>query len=635
MKTTTITASGTYDGVTFSDTALLYKKGAPGSISLSPSQVTVSKSSGTATSTITASGIVTSLTATYWGSGGVTTVTSATISNNTLTVVYGANNTGNTITNYAKVSGEDQYGDEWFATLVMTQLPDDPSITVSPATQNVANTPSSTTFTVTGYEVSNITASTSESWITDCQLSGSTLTVTYDGNPSYLPRIGDVTLTGTSSVGTTVTATASVSQRAVSGSISVNPSIYVSDGAADTATFTITTYGVSNLQTVVGASSITFTSLTISGNTLTAVMPANTGSTTLNATVAVRGTDGNGSTAQALIRFEQRPVPTITFGTASRTLNPTETTAYYPIRVYNVENPTVSFSGTVSVDHYTFTQDQSDPTLYTLYVYTNNNTGSSQQSSTITVSGSSALGTSATATGTLIKKGTGGSITVSPTSARVGKSAGTVTFNVTMTDIVSHTESSSGNITFSNISISNGVLSASYPVNNSGENRTGYLSIVGTDGNGDTVYSPTITVVQLGEDPSITFNTASRTLNATEVTAYYPVRVYDVASPSVSFSGNVGIDHYTFTQDANDSTLYALYVYTDDNTGTTQQSTTITVTGTSSLGTTVTGTGTLIKLGVNGTITLNPNSVSVTEVAGTATSTITTSGITSSLTTEY
>ena len=620
------------DGGTNSVTAfvLLHKKGVAGSITLSPSQTSVGQSAGTATSTVTTDGIVSALSTSYWGDGNVSTVTSATVSNGTLTVAYGANTTGSTVTNYIRVSGTDSNGDTQGATLTMTQLPQDPYIGVSPVSRNVDATAGSTSFTLSSYEVSNITASSTDSWITNCQISGSTLTVTYAATSSYLPRIGDVTISGTSSLGGTITETAAVSQKALAGTISVSPSSYVSDGAADTATFTVTSNGINNVTSNVYPGGIDFTSVTFVGGTLTASLPANTSGSTLTDTILLRGTDGNGDTIRFYVPFEQRTVPTITFSTASRTLNPTETTAYYPIRVYNVENPTVSFSGTVSIDHYTFTQDQSDPTLYTLYVYTNDNTGSTQQSSTITVSGTSALGTSATGTGTLIKRGTGGSITVSPTSKTVSKAAGTVTFNVTMTDIVSHTESSSGNITFSNISISNGVLSATYPANATGENRSGYLSITGTDSNGDTVYSPTITVVQLGEDPSITINPASKTLQATEANGQYVVTYENMVTPlSVSVSGTVNVTNYSLQ--AEDFGYY-LMVTTGDNTGSSDLTSTFTVTGTDVLGGTQTQTATLIKKAAGGSITISPTSKTVTYEAGSTTFTVTSSAIVGALT---
>lgn len=154
MQTTTITVSGTGGGSTITDTATLYKKGTPGSISLNPDQVVRSYSSGSVTSDITASG-VSNLQTSYWGAGGTTTITNVAMSNNTLTVTYGANNTGSRITNYASVTGEDQYGDTKRATITITQLGADPAINITPATKTIAASATSASYTVTTTEMDN------------------------------------------------------------------------------------------------------------------------------------------------------------------------------------------------------------------------------------------------------------------------------------------------------------------------------------------------------------------------------------------------------------------------------------------------------------------------------------------------
>lgn len=159
-QTTTITVTGTSGSTTLTDTATLIKKGLPGSISLNPDQVVRSYSSGSITSDIIASG-VSNLQTSYWGSGGTTTITNVAISNNTLTVTYGANTTGSRITNYASVTGEDQYGDTKRATITITQLGADPAINVTPATKTIAASATSTSYTVTTTEMDDTLTATS------------------------------------------------------------------------------------------------------------------------------------------------------------------------------------------------------------------------------------------------------------------------------------------------------------------------------------------------------------------------------------------------------------------------------------------------------------------------------------------
>ena len=139
MQTTTITVSGTSGAFTLTDTATLNKKGTPGSISLNPNQATVAKTSGTVTATVTVDG-VSNLQTSYWGAGGTSTITGVTLNNNTLTVSYRANILEETVTNYASITGEDQYGDTKRATLTIGHLGADPSIVITPASKPLGAT---------------------------------------------------------------------------------------------------------------------------------------------------------------------------------------------------------------------------------------------------------------------------------------------------------------------------------------------------------------------------------------------------------------------------------------------------------------------------------------------------------------
>lgn len=606
MQTTTITVSGTGGGSTITDTATLYKKGTPGSISLNPDQVVRSYSSGSITSDIIASG-VSNLQTSYWGAGGTTTITNVAMSNNTLTVTYGANNTGVRITNYASVTGEDQYGDTKRATITITQLGADPAINVTPATKTIAASATSTSYTVTTTEMDNTpTATSSADWISSLTINNGTLDVTLTGaNTSTSPRTATITVSGRSPFGSLVTKQVTLTQKGEAGTLSISPTSYVTDGAAETKTFTVTSNGVSNIRAT-NTGDITFNSLNISGNTLTAVMSSNSTLSTRNGTIIVNGTDGNDDPISASATVEQRVIPTIEFGTSSRTLYATETTAYYPVRVYNVENPSVSISGNVSIDHYTFTQDQSDETLYTLYVYTNNNTSTNQLTSTITVSGQSELGTAASGTGTLIKLGVGGTITLNPNSVSVTEVAGTATSTITTSGITSSLTTEywgdGGVTTVTNASISGSTLTVTYGANNTGSTVTNYVKVSGTDSNGNTQFA-TFVITQTGINPEISVYPPSKTVASTDVHTTFTIM-------------HSGVSNLTMTTTALWITDYqinngVLSVTFGTNSTSSQRSATLTVSGTTSLGTTVSDSVTLIQeapQGEAGSITVNPDS---------------------------
>jgi hypothetical protein len=141
------------DGRTYTDTFELTQtiNTTPGSITLNPSTVSVSKASGSTTATVTTARIVSALTVTHSGEGGTDTVTSASVSGNTLTVNYRANISTSPVTDYVTVSGTDVNGNTQSATLTINQAGNTPSasITITPSSKTVSRTEYYTTFTIT------------------------------------------------------------------------------------------------------------------------------------------------------------------------------------------------------------------------------------------------------------------------------------------------------------------------------------------------------------------------------------------------------------------------------------------------------------------------------------------------------
>lgn len=141
------------DGQTYTDTFELTQtiNASPGSITLDPSSVSVAKTSGSTTATVTTTRIVSALTVTHSGEGGTDTVTSASISGNILTVNYRANISTSPVTDYVTVSGTDVNGNTQSATLTINQAGNTPSasITITPPSKTVSRTDVYTTFTVT------------------------------------------------------------------------------------------------------------------------------------------------------------------------------------------------------------------------------------------------------------------------------------------------------------------------------------------------------------------------------------------------------------------------------------------------------------------------------------------------------
>lgn len=123
----------------------------------------------------------------------------------------------------------------------------------------------------------------------------------------------------------------------------------------------------------------------------------------------------------------------ITITPNTQTISATQTTATYTVAADGISNLTASASGTVNVTNTSLTEVTAGS--YTLTVTTGDNTGTANQTSTITVSGVNALGNTVTQTATLIKQGRAGSITVSPTTKTVTRAGGSAEFQLTLDNI--------------------------------------------------------------------------------------------------------------------------------------------------------------------------------------------------------
>lgn len=145
---------------------------------------------------------------------------------------------------------------------------------------------------------------------------------------------------------------------------------------------------------------------------------------------------------------------------------------------------TVSVTGNVNITDYHLSEEDFG---HYLWVTTADNTGSSNLTSTFTISGTDGLGVTRTATATLIKTApSAGSITVDPTQKRVGYQAGSTTFDVTAVNIVGGLTTevvSTTTMSITSHSISNGVLTVAYGAN-TGTEKNAAIKISGTDSGG-------------------------------------------------------------------------------------------------------------------------------------------------------
>lgn len=223
QKTVHITLSGTATagGATLTATADLVKRGASeGYIVISPTYAYAEKNGGTLTFNVTYSNITaSSVTAT--SSVGSTSFNS---DKSILTVTVGTNSSSSNRSITVTVSGTDTGGTSRSASATITQYGSNPYLSISPASQTVSYAPTEANYTFSSYRVTGLTASFSGNVeITGYYIMAGVLTVYTGTNYSGSTQSTTITLSGVSTTGTTVTATATIYKNPMSGAVNVHP----------------------------------------------------------------------------------------------------------------------------------------------------------------------------------------------------------------------------------------------------------------------------------------------------------------------------------------------------------------------------------------------------------------------------
>ena len=155
----------------------------------------------------------------------------------------------------------------------------------------------------------------------------------------------------------------------------------------------------------------------INNGVLSVTFGTNSTSSQRSATLTVSGTTSLGTTvSDSVTLIQEAPqgeAGSITVNPDSRTLNPTEASCMYVVTYENISSAlSVTVTGDVNITDYHLSDEDFG---YYLWVTTADNTGTSDLTSTFTISGTDDLGVTRTATATLLKKApVAGSITIEP-----------------------------------------------------------------------------------------------------------------------------------------------------------------------------------------------------------------------------
>lgn len=596
-QTSTITVSGVNAlGNTVTQTATLIKEGRAGSITVSPTTKTVTRAGGSAEFQLTLDNIDTS-TLTWEADQNNTMVITGVNFNagfTTATVYYGVNNTGNQLNGIVRIIADDNNGVSRSATITLTQLGSDSGITLTPNSRTLAATETTTMYVVSHPNISNLTVNISGTVsINRYYWDGDDLYVVTNNNTGSSQLQSTVTVSGTDTLGTSYSGTATLIKGVPDGEITLTPVAAEVSSLATSYEFSYTLSNVDPSTLSTGDSGdITFSSITIdtTNNKLVLAFPVNSDTTAKQSFITLGGTGSNGNNVSATVSLTQRAVDGyLRFAESSKILNATETTVIYFIQAYGMSNVTASFSGTVGINSHSL---EATTGGYNLTVVTLDNTTTTQQTSTITVTGTTTENRTLTTTATLIKRGVGGSITISPSTANVSYAAGTATFEVTTTNMGNVLNTNAwGDMNITSRSLINGILTVNYGANSSTSPIIGNVSVYGDDVNGY-LQSDSVTITQAGRpaDGYILISPSTQSVGKAAGSIYFALTTSNINANTlnVSVSGSMTIINTSI----NSTRVTISY---GANNGSSQKNATITVTGTDLNGVTRTATGTLIQ----------------------------------------
>lgn len=601
----TVTATG-QKGENLSTTAILYKNGPDGNITLSPKTGYCPAEGGEASFKSVRNGMD-SIDDYIVEEGGLAIISAAfrgdpavfTVGEYPLTPTYW----NDSLSTRIHLTGIDYKGkaiDSNSVTIV--QYGTNPDIQIVPEETTLGFEGGTLEFTVTlsgPVPPPTVNVAGTYSWLGEWDTTPSrtnTLRVSIPSNNTFREKKIPVTLRSTALTGEVITGEAIVVQDPKEGGIIIDPPIRSVEKEAGSTQFTITLDGVerNSLSMTYAGESIISASFTGNKSGIIVTYKENTSVSTIANTITVSGADefGNPTSTTAEL-YQYGKDPSISANTIGIPNTQSEITVF--VSTNGVGDLTVSFTGDVVIDDYTLTETTGG---YYLTLVTQDNLGNDPLFSTATFSGIVTTGRYQGQTITqdvkVVKYGKEGRIIADPTDVIVKKAGREVVIDLSYNNMdVSTVTSTAGSF-----NSDKSKLSYTVAANPNLTDRTITITVSGTDLNGVT-RSTIISIYQYGIDPYISISPTAQTIRYNDRQVQYTVVAYKANDLSVSFAGGIIISSYDLTNGI-------LTINTEDNTELLSIMDIITVSGVSDDGETLTAEATLTKFGTGGGIIIDP-----------------------------
>ena len=538
------------------------------------------------------------------------------------------NTTNNTLTGTITLSGVDYNGTAVSDSYTVTQKPYNPYLKFIPFSEDTVNilyNETSTTFQVECQGIISLDGvyvedSLFSNAFKEHYVSGNviklddthyTLVVNTDVNNTHTPsNKGVVSATPTTEFGKNDwdsghilgdEAFRWVRKCGIPGVISITPAVRNVDGEAGSTYFT---YSVDSYMTqpisITHSGDMDITNFAIDGSRINVEYGENRSTVIKSETITASGTDYQGLTITKTATINQERLSYLEFLDTEKTIEQTESTVSFRIDDFNVTNLQCTYSGSVSITGYSFSEREGG---HILTLTTADNNERRIKTSTITVTATGVKGDTLTTTAILHKNGPDGIIEVNPSSLTIPKSPRQFSVDVTTDGITTELIiSTSGSISFSSVALNNSKLEFTANENATESDLTGIITLTGTDYKGKQIIA-TINVTQKPYDSYIELSPASRIVNREGGSVSYTITTDSVNLSTLqsSFTGS-SIVSATLTENN------VIVVY-NESTVVATKSNTITVSGIDIYGNSVSGSAILLQTGVDPTIVASDVSI--------------------------
>lgn len=513
-------------------------------------------------------------------------------------------------TEFGKNPWQQGYGVNLDAVIYLKKCGTPGSISVSESSKTVEGTSGSLSFTYSpdSHMTTPLTVTHSGTMnITSFNSTSSTIDLSYGENTGIADKQEVITISGVDYQGLTINRTITINQKVLTYLEFIDTEKYIEPDTT-TVTFRLRDYNMSNLTASfsgnVGIVSHSFTA-TAEGHLLTITTSNNSNQYNRTSTITVSGRDYYGNQKSVRATLTKYGLDgTIVLDPTSRTIPKTGSTFIIGVNTSGITTSTITASSTGNVGISELVWNSSKTQLTVAYT---TNTGSSDKTGSIIITGTDYKGETITATCSITQVTADSSLSISPHQLIVNRE-NTATLTINSQYVTISNVSFSGDTVYLNgYNLQDNTLTLNLTKIDVAGEFTLYVTVSGYDLGGNEI-SDTATVYLWGLDGYYVLNPGGWRENKDSGYATFTLNDFGIQPNTTTITvdqnwASIGTDPFSGQQ----AIVYSAYSGIPTNWNSSRKCT-LTVTGTDYKGNTITVTRELIQYAVDAEMTINPTS---------------------------